>query len=150
MSPITRRRFLKGSSAAAAGLMFSSAAHKALGANDDVRVAVVGCGGRGSGHVKTFSSIPGCRVVAVCDADEKHVGDAVAGLKKAGHEAKGYQDYRKLLEDKDIDAIATATPNHWHSLVTIWACQAGKDVYVEKPISHEIWEGRKCAAECRA
>ncbi len=143
-SRITRRKFLQGSTAAAAGLVFSSAAYKVLGANEDVRVAIVGCGGRGGNHINAFSAIAGCRVAAVCDADEAHMTAAVGTLKKKGHEAKGYQDYRKLLDDKEIDAVVTATPNHWHSLVTVWACQAGKDVYVEKPISHEIWEGRQC------
>jgi predicted dehydrogenase len=86
--------------------------------------------------------------VAVCDADDNHLGKAVASAEKGQKDQKvqGYKDYRKLLENKDIDAVVTATPNHWHSLVTVWACQAGKDVYVEKPISHEIWEGQQCIA----
>jgi predicted dehydrogenase len=144
MSRITRRRFLSTTAASGAAMILASASHRVLGANDDVRVAVVGCGGRGSNHISAFPKIPGVRLVALCDADSDHLGRAAAGQEKNGNNVKTYKDYRKLLEDKDIDAVCTATPNHWHSLVTVWACQAGKDVYVEKPISHEIWEGRKC------
>jgi predicted dehydrogenase len=146
MSRITRRRFLSGSAAVGAAACLSNTNLRALGANEDVRIAIVGTGGRGSDHIKAFSKVAGCRIVGVCDADEDHLGKAVQNAEKAqnGQKVKGYSDYRKLLDDKEIDAIATATPNHWHSLVTVWGCQAGKDVYVEKPISHEIWEGRKC------
>ncbi|HEY7117458.1 MAG TPA: Gfo/Idh/MocA family oxidoreductase [Tepidisphaeraceae bacterium] len=146
MSRITRRRFLSTTAATGAAMILASTSRRALGANDDLRVAVVGCGGRGSSHIGAFSKIEGARLVAVCDADESHLNKAVQQGEKAqkGQKVKPYKDVRKLLEDKEIDAIATATPNHWHSLVTVWACQAGKDVYVEKPISHEIWEGRKC------
>jgi len=145
MSRITRRRFLSTTAAASAGMILASSSRRVLGANDDIRVAIVGTGGRGGNHIDAFSKMKGARIVALCDADEDHLGKATSRLsKKGGENIKAYQDYRKLLEDKDIDAIATATPNHWHSLVTVWGCQAGKDVYVEKPISHEIWEGRKC------
>src|SRR3954451_3167296 len=144
MSRITRRRFLSTTAAASAGPVLASSPRRVLGANEDIRVAIVGCGGRGGNHIDAFSKINGCRIVALCDADSDHLGKSAAKLEKAGNKVKTYGDYRKLLEDKEIDAIATATPNHWHSLVTVWGCQAGKDVYVEKPISHEIWEGRKC------
>jgi predicted dehydrogenase len=144
MSRITRRRFLSTTAAASAGMILASSSRRVLGANEDIRVAIVGTGGRGGNHIDAFSKIKGARIVALCDVDSDHLGRASAKLEKAGNKVKAYEDYRKLLEDKDIDAIATATPNHWHSLVTVWGCQAGKDVYVEKPISHEIWEGRKC------
>jgi predicted dehydrogenase len=144
MSRITRRRFLSTTAAASAGMILASSSRRVLGANEDVRVAIVGTGSRGGNHIDAFSKINGCRIVALCDADSDHLGKSAAKLEKGGNKVKTYQDYRKLLEDKEIDAIATATPNHWHSLVTVWGCQAGKDVYVEKPISHEIWEGRKC------
>jgi predicted dehydrogenase len=148
MSSITRRRFLSGAAAAGAATLIFNSKVRALDANEDVRVAIVGTGGRGSDHIKAFSKVKGCRIVAVCDADDNHLGKAVESAEKLQKDQKvqGYQDYRKLLENKDIDAVVTATPNHWHSLVTVWACQAGKDVYVEKPMSHEIWEGQQCIA----
>src|SRR5258706_8889440 len=119
--PITRRRFLSGSAAVGAAAVLSNTSLRALGANEDVRIAIVGTGGRGSDHIKAFSKVAGCRIVAVCDADESHLGKAVQNAEKAqkGQKVKGFGDYRKLLEDKEIDAIATATPNHWHSLVTV-------------------------------
>jgi predicted dehydrogenase len=144
MSRITRRRFLSTTAASGAGLLLASSANRVLGANEDVRVAIVGTGSRGGNHIDAFSRIKGARIVALCDADSDHLGRSAAKLEKNGNKVKTFADYRKLLEDKEIDAIATATPNHWHSLVTVWGCQAGKDVYVEKPISHEVWEGRKC------
>src|SRR5690349_5434263 len=146
MSRITRRRFLSSSAAVGAAAILANVRTRALGANDDVRLAIVGVGGRGSDHIKAFSKVKGCRIVALCDADETHLAKAIGAAEAAqkGEAVKGYKDVRKLFEDKEIDAVATATPNHWHSLVTVWGCQAGKDVYVEKPISHEVWEGRKC------
>jgi predicted dehydrogenase len=116
---------------------------KAEGANGDIRIAVVGFNGRGMSHIQGFSSLPGVRVVALCDADSQVLAKGVAQLKKETSKVETYTDIRKLLENKDIDAISVATPNHWHSLATLWACQAGKDVYVEKPVSHNVWEGRQ-------
>jgi predicted dehydrogenase len=144
---ITRRRFLSTTAASVgAATMISSIPRRVLGANDDLRIAVVGFNGRGSEHINAFSSIAGCRVTALCDADEKVLMGRAERLNKdhPGAKVETYQDIRKMLESKNVDAVVTATPNHWHSLVTVWSCQAGKDVYVEKPISHEIWEGRKC------
>lgn len=148
MSSITRRRFLSGAAAAGAATLIFNSKLRALDANGDVRVAIVGTGGRGSDHIKAFSKVKGCRIVAVCDADAGHLGKAVESAEKLqkNQKVQPYKDYRKLLENKDIDAVVTATPNHWHSLVTVWGCQAGKDVYVEKPMSHEIWEGQQCIA----
>ena len=83
------------------------------------------------------------RVVALCDADRSVVARGRSDAEKLGQKIDTYVDVRKLLENKSIDAVTTATPNHWHVLVTVWACQAGKDVYVEKPLSQNIWEGRK-------
>ncbi len=140
---ITRRNFLKGSLASAAVISLPPTAH-ALGSNNDIRLAVIGTGGQGTGHVKRALGAKGVRVVAVCDADITHMARAakyVEGAKKG--KVKQYQDIRKLMDDKEIDAIITATPNHWHTLVGIWACQAGKDIYIEKPICHNIFEGRK-------
>lgn len=146
---ITRRRFLKNSVLTSAAA-FSVAPHVgAMGANDDIRVAVVGFHGQGSLHLRLLRELSGVRVVAVCDVDEDVLNRE---LKRAGERGKriaGYTDVRKLLEDKNIDAVTTAAPDHWHALVTIWACQAGKDVYVEKPISHNLWEGRKMVDAAR-
>jgi len=136
--------------AVGAGLAMATPTSRVLGANNDIRLAVVGVGGQGGGHMGYFSKIPGVRLVAICDADKAHVeGRAAAFEKENGAKLKTYLDVRKLLDDKEIDAITSATPNHWHALVTVWACQAGKDVYIEKPASHEIWEGRKMVEAAR-
>jgi predicted dehydrogenase len=142
---------MKSSMAVGAGLALAGPASRVLGANDDIRVAVVGVGGQGGGHMKYFGEqCKGVRLVAICDADRDHVEKRAADFeKKNGVKLKTYTDVRELLEDRSIDAITSATPNHWHSLVTIWACQAGKDVYIEKPVSHEIWEGRKMVEAAR-
>jgi len=148
MKGLTRRAFTKSTLAGAAALATAPYA-RVLGANDDIRVAVVGFKSQGSNHIKYFSRIPGVRVVALCDADTAFIDREVKKLKEQNRKVDTYVDVRKLLEDKNIDAIITATPNHWHSLVTVWACQAGKDVYVEKPVSHNIWEGRKMVEAAR-
>ncbi len=140
---LTRRTFLKGTLGSAALISLPPTA-RALGANDDIRLAVVGTGGQGTGHVKRACGQSGVRVVGICDADTKHMAKAAEYAEgKQKIKVKQYQDVRKMMEDKEIDAVITATPNHWHSLVGIWACQAGKDIYIEKPISHNIFEGRK-------
>jgi predicted dehydrogenase len=143
MTRISRRSFLATSAAVGATTLFSTKA-RAIGANDDVRIAVIGLNGRGQAHVDAFPQVQGTRVVALCDADDKVLAKAIQKAEQKNQKVQGYKDIRKLLESKDIDAFAIATPNHWHSLMTIWGCQAGKDVYVEKPVSHNIWEGRKC------
>ncbi|UCD00319.1 MAG: Gfo/Idh/MocA family oxidoreductase, partial [Phycisphaerales bacterium] len=151
MSKLNRRDFMKSSMAVGAGLALAGPASRVLGANDDIRIAVVGVGGQGGGHMRYFGEqCKGARLVAICDADRDHVEKRAADFeKKNSVKLKTYTDVRELLEDKSIDAITSATPNHWHSLVTIWACQAGKDVYIEKPVSHEIWEGRKMVEAAR-
>src|SRR6266851_9313454 len=118
-------------------LVGSAMALPMMGANDKVNVAVVGVGGRGTAHVREYLTIPGARVAAVCDVNTAATERAEQLVLKGpdGVKPKIYQDLRKLYEDKDIDVVSIATPNHWHSLATIWACQAGKDVYVEKPAS---------------
>jgi predicted dehydrogenase len=142
---------MKSSVAVGAGLVMAGTGSRVLGANDDIRVAVVGTGGQGGGHMRYFGeSYKGSRLVAICDVDKSHVEKRAADFeKKNGVKLKTYTDVRELLEDKSIDAITSATPNHWHSLVTIWACQAGKDVYIEKPVSHNIWEGRQMVKAAR-
>jgi predicted dehydrogenase len=130
--------------AAGAGLALVSPFSRVRGANDDIRVACVGIKGRGGSHIKAFDNIPGVRVAALCDVDRNVLAGRAKPFKDANKPVDTYVDIRKLLEDKNIDAISIATTNHWHSLATIWACQAGKDVYVEKPCSHNIFEGRQC------
>jgi predicted dehydrogenase len=141
-----RRTFLKTGALAAAGWTAASAS-RVSGANDRVRVAVVGLNGRGWDHVKGYKPIEGVEIAAFCDADEnvlrKRLGDAdQMGLSKP----RTFTDFRKLVEDKNIDAVSIATPNHWHSLMGIWAAQAGKDIYIEKPCSHNWWEGKQLVA----
>jgi predicted dehydrogenase len=145
-SHMDRRTFLANSAVAAASASFV----KAASANDTVRVASVGLHGRGKSHIDAFTKLPNVELVALCDVDEAVLA---AGAKQA--ESKGakspvlYKDLRKLLEDKSIDAISIATPNHQHTLQAIWAMQAGKDVYVEKPCSHDMWEAQQIVAAAR-
>ena len=148
MKGLTRRAFTKSALAGGATLALSPYS-RVLGANNDIRVAVVGFNSQGSNHIKYFSRIPGVRVVALCDIDRALIDREVKKFKEKNEKVDTYVDVRKLLEDRNIDAIITATPNHWHSLVTVWACQAGKDVYVEKPVSHNIREGRKMVEAAR-
>ena len=119
--------------------------------NDTVRVAVVGCGGgRGSSHVNAWSGMPNVEVVALCDVDESHMANKLKMLEAKGLKKPAtFVDFRKLLDDKGIDAVVIALPNHWHALATVWACQAGKDVYVEKPFSYDLWEGQQMVAAAR-
>ncbi len=138
----TRRDFVKAASTAAAGPLMLT--RPLFGANEKVRLAVLGVNGRGIDHIAGFMGLENVEVATLCDPDAellakraKEFGDR---YKK---KVKTVQDLRKVYEDKEIDAVSIATPNHWHSLAAIWACQAGKDVYVEKPGSHNIWEGRK-------
>jgi predicted dehydrogenase len=112
---------------------------RVLGANDKIRVGLIGSGGQGKSDWKSFLKNPDVTPVAVCDVYEPNLEQ---GLSLAKGEAKGYRDFRKLLEQKDIDAVIVGTPDHWHALTTIAACQAGKDVYCEKPLSLAIREGR--------
>jgi predicted dehydrogenase len=115
------------------------------GANERINVAVIGCGDRGTNHVDEWIGLSDhANIVALCDPDTGHLGARAKKVEEeVGTAPKTYQDIRKLLEDKEVDAVSIATPNHWHTLAAIWAIQAGKDVYVEKPLSHNIREGRR-------
>jgi predicted dehydrogenase len=143
MSRVTRRDFLETTLATAAltalpvapGL---AAPVRRVGPNDRIRIAVIGCRGRGNAHVGAFKSSPDAEVVALCDPDTASVERAQRAVPGATY----FKDLRELLASDGIDAVSIATPNHWHSLATIWALQAGKHVYVEKPISHTVHEGR--------
>lgn len=112
-----------------------------LGANDDIRVAIIGLGGKGSGHLETFDKMDGVRIAGLCDVDPERLSERGKDFKGKG--AFFATDARKIIERQDIDAVVIATCDHWHALLAIWACQSGKDVYVEKPVSHNILEGRK-------
>ena len=122
---------------------------KVRGANEDIRIAVCGFNGQGGSHINRFRQIEGVRVVGLCDPDRNLLNRKAAEFTKDNEKVEAYTDVRKLLENKDIDAISIAAPNHWHSLMTVWACQAGKDVYEEKPVSHNIFEGRKAVEAAR-
>ncbi len=154
----TRRRFVQDVSAllAASALPLSAEAQtvrrpaRRVSANDRVRVAVVGVRSQGLGHVRSYAGMDNVDVVAICDVDTATWPNATKAVTDKGKPVpRTYQDVRKMLESDDIDAISTATPNHWHALVSIWAMQAGKDVYVEKPASHEMLEGRRMVQAAR-
>ena len=144
--PTTRRQFAQVAAAAIATSQFPI-----LGANDRVNVGIVGLGGRGNDHIKYYGSLDqDCRIAAVCDVNQASRERAAARvLKEKGYSPKEFDDMRKVFESKDIDAVSLPLPNHWHALATIWACQAGKDVYVEKPASHNIFEGQKMVEAAR-
>ena len=148
----TRRRFLRQAAFAVGASIVAPAINYAQngGANEAIRIGIVGVRGKGMHHIDMFGEISGVRIVALCDADRKVLGQAMQKLEKKEVKADGYEDLRRLLDRNDIDAVVTATPNHWHSLLTVWACQAGKDVYVEKPVSHNVWEGRQAVEAARA
>ena len=136
----SRRWFLQTGLGSAVGLRALGAP---LGANGDVRVAVIGFRGRGSGHIKELLKVPGVRLVALCDVDTDVVAKKVAELDKLGIKVRTYRDYRDCCADKEIDAITIATPNHSHVLIALTALQHGKHVYVEKPVSHNLLESAK-------
>jgi predicted dehydrogenase len=146
MSTNQRREFLRAAGAAA----IATAARPILGANDRIRVGIIGLGGRGNNHMTSYAAIQTSEVAGLCDVNQAARERGVALIQKLrGNRPKEYQDMRQMFEDKDIDAVSMATPNHWHSLGTIWAVQAGKDVYCEKPASHNIYEGRRMTEAAR-
>ncbi len=141
-----RRLFLQ----TAAGAVGAFSAMRALGANDKVNIAVIGLGGRGRNHMTYYSKMADVRIGALCDVDQSSLERGQAFVEKAsGVKPTGYADMRQVFEDKSIDAVSMPLPNHWHALATIWACQAGKDVYVEKPACHNMWEGSKMVEAAR-
>jgi predicted dehydrogenase len=162
MGLMDRREFLLDSAAvtaALAGVGFlgdpaaaakKKAAAKKGAANDRLNVAVVGVNGRGMSHVHGFAGKHNCVVTTICDADEAVIGKAMKDAEKAQGKAPRYiQDLRKVVEDPSIHIVTIATPNHWHALAAIWALQNGKDVYVEKPVSHNVSEGRRIVEAAR-
>ena len=161
MQPLDRRRFLSESAflaaAAAAAPAIGSlsaeekaAAKKPGSASEKLRVAVVGVRGQGMSHVRGYAAKHNCVITTVCDVDKAVIGPAMKHIEKEQGKAPKYeQDIRKVVADKDIDVVSIATPNHWHALAAIWAMQNGKDVYVEKPVSHNVSEGRRMVETAR-
>jgi predicted dehydrogenase len=154
MEKIDRRSFIRKSGAATAGAFVGP---RLLGRppaknnpGNTIRMAVIGIRSRGMDHCRALSQIPDVQIATLCDIDQRLLPGAVAEVEKlTGYKPATATEYRKVLEDPDIDAVSLATPNHWHALQTIWACQAGKDVYVEKPVSHTLLEGRKMVEAAR-
>jgi predicted dehydrogenase len=155
-SEISRREFLAKTAQTTAGVVAATTlagcvtqkgpvfATRVLGANERINMAAIGIRGRGLGHVKTFSGMKNVQLKTLCDTDENLYASRIKVAKEAGGVEPGTEyDMRRVFDDKEIDAVCSATPNHWHSLLTIWACQAGKHVFIEKPASHNVWEGRK-------
>jgi len=150
---ISRREFLVRTAGAGAGLVCGSSplwGVRALMADvapsNRITIGCIGVGGMGSGHLRRLVGMPEVEVVAVCDVDANRLQSAID---TTGGKAEGYRDYRELLDRDDIDAVCVATPDHWHAYVTIRACEAGKDVYVEKPLSHNVVEGREMVKAAR-
>jgi predicted dehydrogenase len=164
MKPIRRSEFIKRTAAVAGGAMIAPAYIRNMvsdSPNERIKIAVAGISGqrkvvrgmisgRGIVHVNTYAAIPNVTVKTICDVDERLFPGMSATVEKLFGTKPGTEtDFRKLLDDKDIDVISIATPDHWHALMTIWACQAGKDVYVEKPVCHNVSEGRKMVQAAR-
>jgi predicted dehydrogenase len=159
---ITRRSFLRGSMTAGLALgmprLTLGAGLRSVGANDTVNLAVIGLGsttavggvgGRGRQLIGRLREIPGATIVALCDADQSHLDRELKAASDRGGKVAAYHDPRQVFDDKSVDAVVVALPNHWHALATVWACQAGKDVYVEKPFSDDLWEGQQMVAAAR-
>lgn len=142
-----RRDFLRQASAASVAAIAAPyfVPRSAFGANDRINTAHIGVRNQGLGNLKAFIN----NAVAVCDVDSEVLGKAVEAVKKTGRPCEGYEDYRRVLERKDVDAVVVTTPDHWHALITIDACAAGKDVYCEKPLSLTVSEGRKMVTAAR-
>ena len=146
MEPVSRRTFLN---ATAAGLGLTALNVRTLASqqpNDHISLAMIGVGGMGTGRLRQFLEHPDVRIAAICDVDRSHVDRAVAIVESArGYRPKGVEDYRHVLDDREVDAVAIVTPDHWHSIPTVRAFEAGKDVFVEKPLSYSVAEGRAMA-----
>jgi len=160
MNSMTRREFLcRSAEVACSGIVGGTAIDggtrisrsvKRGDASDALHVAVIGVNGRGYDHVRSFAAQQNCMVTTICDADEAVIGRSMRHIESVQGKAPRYeQDLRRVLDDKSIDIITVATPNHWHALIAIWAMQAGKDVYLEKPVSHNVSEGRRIVQAAR-
>jgi predicted dehydrogenase len=147
----SRRQVLKYAAGATAGVALGPFfPGRVLGANDRVQVACVGLRGQGQAHFGNYGKMKDANVKYLCDVDENVLGIRLGDLaKKFGYQPGTAVDLRRVLDDKGVDAVSLAIPNHWHALVAIWAAQAGKHVYVEKPACHNVWEGRQMVAAAR-
>lgn len=144
MKDVSRRTFVKSAASAVAAAQLIGTSKSWAQANDKINVVVVGVHSRGQDHIKGHQESENAQVVALCDVDKNVLAQRAAEFEqKYGRKVQTYVDMREAFANKDIDAVSIATPNHWHALATIWACQAGKDVYVEKPGAHNIFESRK-------
>ncbi|MHC4684791.1 MAG: Gfo/Idh/MocA family protein, partial [Planctomycetota bacterium] len=149
MKSLNRREFVKDSIGAAATFAALSRG-KAYAANDKVVMGVMGLGGRGTFLAEKFAQRPDTEIAYLCDANTRRFARAREAVEEAQNKKpKMVQDFRRILDDRNVDVLINATPDHWHGLGTIMACQAGKDVYVEKPLVHNIWEGRKMVEAAR-
>ena len=147
---VRRREFLKTTLiAGAAAQVPRSTWARAPGANDAIRVGVAGVNGQGWFHVENFHSMKDVRVVAVCDPDRGLLARRRAEFEKGREKLETFADIREMLDKADLDVVVVATPDHWHALAGVWAMQAGKDVYIEKPLTYCIWEGRQLVAAAR-
>jgi len=151
---LNRRTFLKaGAGAGVAALKtatprIAQAMSRKKSPNDTINIAVMGIRSRGLHHARNYLNMSNVNVSVICDIDERLFPKALKEFEEKGAKLpKTETDIRRVMEDKDVDVVSVACPNHWHALASIWACQAGKDVYVEKPVSHNIWEGRKIVDE---
>ncbi|HQH69991.1 MAG TPA: Gfo/Idh/MocA family oxidoreductase, partial [Candidatus Hydrogenedentes bacterium] len=143
MKRFTRRTFLGLAGAAAAAGLAPRTARAGIGPNEKINLAVIGCGGMGSRHIEALAVNDNCNLAALCDVYiPRYVDQQKVVEERSGRKPDGYQDFRRVLERNDIDAILVATPDHWHPLLTILGCEAGKDVYVEKPACTTVQEGR--------
>ncbi len=155
-TPVSRREFIEtaAKTTAVAGLALAAAKsaspsraasvpRRVIGANDKIRMALIGCGGMGTSNMRSFMKRDDVEIIGVCDVDDSHAAKAAAEVeKKYVRKPASEKDFRRILDMKDVDAVIVGTPDHWHALPMIHACEVGKDVYCEKPISHDIVEGR--------
>jgi len=150
MERIERRNFLKQTAAFAAGASLIGASRAWAGANDRIRVAILGMGVRGGQHAQAVARFKDVEIAAICDPDEKRLAEWTTKVQSlTGKKPASFYDLRKIMDDKTIDAVMISTCNHWHALSAIYACQAGKHVYVEKPVMHNLSEGRKMVEAAR-
>jgi predicted dehydrogenase len=150
MKKIERRGFLKSSSAALVGSSLIGTSKSWAGANDRIRVAIIGMGVRGGQHAQSVGRMKDIEIAAVCDPDERRLADWAAKIEAAtGRKPAAVADLRKIMDDPNVDAVMIATCNHWHALAAIYACQARKHAYVEKPVTHNLSEGRKMVEASR-
>lgn len=150
----TRRQFLHaaaaGAGAVTAGCTLTAArSARVLGANDTLRLGVIGLRGRGRDHLAGFRNVPGVRIAALCDVDSSYLQKELAECQRRGEAVQAFADPRRLFEAGAVDAVSVATPNHWHALLGVWACQHGLDAYIEKPVSHDVWEGGQLVRAAR-